>query len=97
MNSFHDLVIHRRSYRKYTDELLNPEQVRLILEAALMSPAGKRKNPWHFVVVEDNIKIDEVFFNVFNKSWLTFKFCFELNIGQIISSDANSCIEQINN
>ena len=53
MNSFHNLVIHRRSYRKYTDELLNPEQVRLILEAALMSPAGKRKNPWHFVVVED--------------------------------------------
>lgn len=53
MNSFHDLVIHRRSYRKYTDELLTPEQVRLILEAALMSPAGKRKNPWHFVVVED--------------------------------------------
>lgn len=53
MNCFHDLVIHRRSYRKYTDELLNPEQVRLILEAALMSPAGKRKNPWHFIVVED--------------------------------------------
>ena len=53
MNSFHDLVIHRRSYRKYTDELLNPEHVRLILEAALMSPAGKRKNPWHFIVIED--------------------------------------------
>ncbi len=53
MNSFHDLVIHRRSYRKYTEELLSPDQVRLILEAALMSPAGKRKNPWHFVVVED--------------------------------------------
>ncbi|MBE6331089.1 MAG: NAD(P)H nitroreductase [Bacteroidales bacterium] len=53
MNSFHDLVIHRRSYRKYTSELLSPEQVRLILEAALMSPAGKRRNPWHFVVVEE--------------------------------------------
>ncbi|MBP5717115.1 MAG: nitroreductase family protein [Bacteroidales bacterium] len=53
MNNFHDLVIHRRSYRKYTSELLSPEQVRLILEAALMSPAGKRRNPWHFVVVEE--------------------------------------------
>ena len=53
MISFHDLVIHRRSYRKYTEELLNPEHVRLILEAALMSPAGKRKNPWHFIVIED--------------------------------------------
>ncbi|MBQ0056619.1 MAG: nitroreductase family protein [Bacteroidales bacterium] len=53
MNNFHELVINRRSYRRYTDELLTPDQVRLILEAALMSPAGKRKNPWHFVVVED--------------------------------------------
>lgn len=53
MQTFHDLTIHRRSYRKYTSELLSPDQVRLILEAALMSPAGKRLNPWHFIVVED--------------------------------------------
>ena len=53
MESFHDLVINRRSIRKYTDEPIDPDHVRLILEAALMSPAGKRKNPWHFVVVED--------------------------------------------
>ena len=53
MQSFHDLVINRRSIRKYTDEPLDPEHVKLILEAALMSPAGKRKNPWHFIVVED--------------------------------------------
>lgn len=53
MTSFHDLIIARRSYRKYTGEPLDPEQVKLILEAGLMSPAGKRKNPWHFIVVED--------------------------------------------
>lgn len=53
MNSFHDLVIHRRSIRKYTEEPLDPEHVRLILEAGLMAPAGKRRNPWHYVVVED--------------------------------------------
>lgn len=53
MESFHDLVINRRSIRKYTGEPLDPEHVKLILEAALMAPAGKRKNPWHFIVVED--------------------------------------------
>lgn len=53
MTSFHDLVISRRSIRKYTGEPLDPEHVKLILEAALMSPAGKRKNPWHFIVIED--------------------------------------------
>lgn len=53
MNGFQNLVIHRRSYRKYTTEPVSPEQIHTLLETALMSPAGKRKNPWHFVVVED--------------------------------------------
>ena len=44
---------HRRSIRKYTGEPVDPEQVRLILEAGLMAPAGKRKNPWNFIVVDE--------------------------------------------
>ncbi|MEG1586360.1 MAG: nitroreductase family protein [Bacteroidales bacterium] len=53
MENFHDLLVQRRSIRKYTEEPLTPDQVKLILEAALLSPAGKRKNPWQFIVVED--------------------------------------------
>lgn len=53
MTSFHELMRNRRSIRKYTGELIDPDQVRLILEAGLMAPAGKRRNPWHFVVVDD--------------------------------------------
>ena len=48
---------HRRSIRKYTGEPVDPEHVRLILEAGLMAPAGKRKNPWHFVVVDEPEKL----------------------------------------
>lgn len=57
MENFHELMRHRRSIRKYTGEPVDPEQVRLILEAGLMAPAGKRKNPWHFVVVDDPEKL----------------------------------------
>lgn len=53
MESFATLIKSRRSTRKFTDQLLNPEQVEMILKAALMAPASKRKNPWQFVVVED--------------------------------------------
>ena len=53
MESFATLIKSRRSTRKFTDRLLNPEQVEMILKAALMAPASKRKNPWQFVVVED--------------------------------------------
>ena len=51
--SFLDLLINRRSIRKYTDEPIAKEQLDKILTAALMSPASKRTNGWEFVVVQD--------------------------------------------
>ena len=53
MKDFASLIKERRSTRKFTSQLLNPDQVAAILKAGLMAPASKRKNPWQFVVVED--------------------------------------------
>lgn len=53
MNNFHDLIFNRRSIRKYTDEEISPENVKQILEAALVAPSSKSKMPCQFVVVEN--------------------------------------------
>ena len=53
MQDFLTLLQHRRSIRKYQDKPVEREKIEKILQAALMSPAGKRLNPWEFVVVED--------------------------------------------
>jgi len=53
MNSFASLITHRRSTRKYKDELLFPEEVELILKAALLAPSARGACSWQFVVVED--------------------------------------------
>ena len=53
MNSFHDLIFNRRSIRKYTSEEISPEDVKQILEAALVAPSSKNKMPCQFVVVDD--------------------------------------------
>jgi nitroreductase len=53
MNSFSELIKARRSTRKFTEELLAPAEVELILKAGLMSPSSKRSLPWQFVVVEE--------------------------------------------
>ena len=45
MKTFHELLKSRRSIRKYTDEALSPEDVRLILEAALIAPSKQFKKP----------------------------------------------------
>lgn len=53
MNNFHELLINRRSIRKYTSEPIDAESVKLILEAGLMAPTSKSSRSWRFVVVED--------------------------------------------
>ena len=53
MENFHDLLLNRRSIRKYTDEPVDPQDLKLILEAALTAPSSKSGRSWQFVVVED--------------------------------------------
>lgn len=54
MTNFLDLCQRRRSYRKYTSEPLTDTEIQTILQAGLMAPAGKRQNPWEFVVITDH-------------------------------------------
>ena len=37
----------------FTDELIDKETVCNLMKAVLMSPSGRRINPWEFVLVED--------------------------------------------
>ena len=53
MESFSELIGKRRSIRKFTPEKLDPEAVRLLLRAALISPSSKGTHSYEFVVVED--------------------------------------------
>ena len=53
MEKFSELVRLRRSMRKFTQERVSPEDTRLLLRAALMSPSSKGLHSWQFVVVED--------------------------------------------
>lgn len=49
----HQLLLERHSIRRYTDEPINAENVKTILEAALLAPSSKSKRPWQFIVVDD--------------------------------------------
>ena len=53
MNSFYELARQRRSYRKYTGQPIDQATIDKLLETVLMAPAGKRANPWEFIVVTD--------------------------------------------
>ena len=60
MTEFKDLVRLRRSHRKFTEEEISPEDVQLIMRAALMSPTSKSQRAWQFVVVDDKADIEKL-------------------------------------
>jgi nitroreductase len=57
---FKDLVQARRSHRKFTEQEVAPEELQLILRAALMSPTSKGQRAWQFVVVDDKRAIEKL-------------------------------------
>lgn len=46
-------LLHRRSVRTYKEEPVSEENLKKILYAGLLSPTGRNKKPWEFVVVQD--------------------------------------------
>ena len=60
MISFKDLAQMRRSHRKFTDEEIDAEDMKLILRAALMSPTSKSQRAWQFVVVDDKTDLEKL-------------------------------------
>ena len=53
MDNFQQLLLQRRSIRKFSEEQLTPDETRQILEAALLSPTSKNRHSWEFIAVED--------------------------------------------
>ncbi|MDR2816659.1 MAG: nitroreductase family protein, partial [Proteiniphilum sp.] len=53
MFDFHNLLIRRRSIRKFRAELLSPDEIRKIIEAGLLSPTSKNSHSWEFIAVEE--------------------------------------------
>ena len=57
---FDDVVKTRRSIRKYKGTPVPRESLLKMLEAARVAPSASHRQPWHFVVVEDNEVIEKL-------------------------------------
>jgi len=51
--SFIDIILSRRSIRRYKGESLPKDVLRSILEAGRMAPSANNRQPWKFIVVTD--------------------------------------------
>jgi nitroreductase len=57
MNPTLDAIFRRRSIRKYTAQPVEPENLDLLLQAAMAAPSAMNCKPWEFVVVTDPEKL----------------------------------------
>lgn len=55
-----DVILGRRSIRKYSEQSVSDEQLKRLLEAAMAAPSGHNKQPWHFIVIKDRATLSEI-------------------------------------
>lgn len=60
MNQVLETIKNRRSIRRFRQEQIARDELDLILEAAIWAPSGHNAQPWHFLVIQDRKKIDEL-------------------------------------
>jgi nitroreductase len=53
-------ILNRTSVRKYTDKKVSKEDRDILIKAALASPSAGNSQPWHFSIVEDSEKINDI-------------------------------------
>jgi len=56
-----DAIKNRRSIRKFKlGAEVTDEQIKLLLEAAMLAPSACNTRPWEFIVVKNRAKLDEI-------------------------------------
>jgi nitroreductase len=55
-----DLLYSRRSIRKYTSQLIEPDKIEKLIEAALLSPTSRNREAWEFVIVTDKVALSKL-------------------------------------
>ena len=59
-NAAIETIMTRTSIRSYTDRVVSDDTVEMLLRAGMAAPTAVNAQPWHFVVVNERTKLDEL-------------------------------------
>ena len=51
-----EVIKNRRSTRKFKEDIVEREKLELLIDAARLAPSAKNRQPWYFVILENEIK-----------------------------------------
>ena len=52
-----EVIKIRRSVREFTNEDISDSDIKKIIEAGICAPSARNQQPWEFIVVQDEEKI----------------------------------------
>ena len=55
-----ETIMTRTSIRSFTDKTISADTIEMLLRAGMAAPTAVNLQPWHFVVVNDRAKLDEL-------------------------------------
>jgi nitroreductase len=55
-----DALKTRRSIRAYTDREIKDDDIKTIINAAMMAPSAGNARPWHFIVIKDTNTLSKI-------------------------------------
>ncbi len=77
-------ILARRSIRTYTAEPVTEEEIRTILDAAMAAPSASDKKPWHFIVVRDRERLNQL--SEYGSHWQMLQ---EASLGIVVCGDTD--------
>lgn len=60
MDKVLEVLVKRRSVRKYQQRRVEREKLQLLLDAAIEAPCGGNSQPWHFTVIDNSVLVDKL-------------------------------------
>lgn len=58
--NFTDILITRRSIRKYKKQTVEKAKIEAILRAGMYAPSAVNKQPWHFIIVDSRDMMNKI-------------------------------------
>jgi len=55
-----NILLERKSIRKFTDKDISKEDITKMLQAAMQAPSANNQQPWEFIVVDDRELLDKL-------------------------------------
>ena len=92
---FDELMLARRSVRKYQTKAVEPEKLRALIEAVRMAPSASNTQPWKLILVDDAAIKVQVARATFSKTFSFNQFTMEAPVIAVLAVEKHSVLTQV--